>query len=362
MIKLDYSLETPEERNELVQQILAETPEPNEKYLEVLADYLILCMEKQEKKEKKILTENRMATVNKRETSFEGLVSQFENGEDGVYNLITENNKVQIFQPKVSITKRDLEDIPLLRQLREAIDIWEEKMTTASGRDAYIIKHTLIDLRKDQYVIKNAYRRPIVLTKITRSKNFIRLDGEIRINEDGSLSSSGLTLIDPKVCSAILCNYTRLKEDSWGNFETDTWFLIQDFERVCDIALREHPLYMRIVECKIDGMQNIDIQKTLQLEFGIKHTVEYISSLWRNKIPKLIAEAAEDDFLYWHYLQEEKGKFKRCSRCGEVKLANNKYFSKNKTSKDGFYSICKCCRNAKSRKNASGQSSLSDNK
>lgn len=32
-------------------------------------------MEKQEKKERKVLTENRMMTVNKRETSFEGLVS-----------------------------------------------------------------------------------------------------------------------------------------------------------------------------------------------------------------------------------------------------------------------------------------------
>ncbi len=48
-------------------------------------------MEKQEKKERKILTDNRMTTVNKRETSFEGLVSQFENGEDGVYNLMTED-------------------------------------------------------------------------------------------------------------------------------------------------------------------------------------------------------------------------------------------------------------------------------
>jgi hypothetical protein len=48
-------------------------------------------MEKQEKKERKLLTENRMATVNKRETSFEGLVSQLENGEDGIYNMITNN-------------------------------------------------------------------------------------------------------------------------------------------------------------------------------------------------------------------------------------------------------------------------------
>jgi hypothetical protein len=46
MIKLDYTLNTPQERLELVNKILEETPEPNEKYLEILADYLILCMEK----------------------------------------------------------------------------------------------------------------------------------------------------------------------------------------------------------------------------------------------------------------------------------------------------------------------------
>ena len=96
MIKLDYTLENPEDRNELVKQILQDNPNPGERYLEILADYLVLCMEKQEKKEKKILTENRMTTVDKREVSFEGLVSQFENGEDGIYNLIT-NNKDIIF-------------------------------------------------------------------------------------------------------------------------------------------------------------------------------------------------------------------------------------------------------------------------
>jgi hypothetical protein len=98
----------------LVEKILLENQEPNDKYLEILADYLILCMEKQEKKEKKILTDNRMTTVNKRETSFEGLVSQLENGEDGIYNLINES-KQTIFQPKVTITKKDIEEIPPLR-------------------------------------------------------------------------------------------------------------------------------------------------------------------------------------------------------------------------------------------------------
>jgi hypothetical protein len=105
-------------------------------------------MEKQEKKERRLLTDNRMATVNKREISYEGLVSQLENGEDGIYNMIT-NNKNIIFQPKVMITKKDVEEIPGLKQLREAIKYWEEKLKTASGRNAYIIKSTIIELRKD---------------------------------------------------------------------------------------------------------------------------------------------------------------------------------------------------------------------
>ena len=79
-------------------------------------------MTKEEKKEKKINTENRMDTINRREISFEGLVSKFENGEDGIYNFITEDKNI-IFIPKISITEQDLEEIPPLRQLREAIEV-----------------------------------------------------------------------------------------------------------------------------------------------------------------------------------------------------------------------------------------------
>ena len=348
MTKLDYTLESPEERKQLVEKILADTPDPSPAYLETLADYLVLCMEKQERKERKLLTENRMATVNKRETSFEGLVSQLENGEDGIYNMIT-NNKNVIFQPKVTITKADVEEIPGMRELREAIKYWEARLKTASGRDAYIIKSTIIELRKDQYVLKNSYRRPIVLTKITRSKNYIPLDDDFSFDDDGFIVPEGISFCNPKVCSGILCNYQDLKLSGEGHFDKDTYFMMYDFDIVMEAALADYPLYKKIVDLKIEGLQNIDIQEELEKEFGIKHSLEYISSLWRNKIPKLIASEAEDRTLNWYFLNEMKGKYKRCSRCGQIKLAHNKYFSKNKTSKDGFYSICKSCRNAKAK-------------
>jgi len=121
LIKLDYNLKTPEERLALVNQILEENPNPNSQYLEILGDYLVFCMEKEERKQRAILTENRLATINKRETSFEGLISKFENGEDGIYNILDINNKTVIFQPKVEITKQDLIDIPELQQTQDAI-------------------------------------------------------------------------------------------------------------------------------------------------------------------------------------------------------------------------------------------------
>ena len=190
----------------------------------------------------------------------------------------------------------------------------------------------------------------MTLNKFTKSNYSIPLEDKTCLFDDeGYPIPEGISLMDPKVCEAILCNYSRLKQESYDRFDGDTWYLVYDFELFCEKALEKYPLYMRLVECKIDGMQNIDIQTQLQLEFGIKHSVEYISSLWRNKIPKLIASAAEDQYLDWYYLNKQKGKYKKCSRCGKIKLAHNKYFSKNKTSKDGFYSICKDCRNKKSK-------------
>ena len=117
-IKMDFSLETPEKKKKKVEEIIANTPPERltPKYLEKLADYIIFAMDKQERKEKKILTDNRMVTVNKRETSFEGLVGKLENGEDGIYNMIA-NDKNIIFQPKTSITQDDVNTIPGMKEL-----------------------------------------------------------------------------------------------------------------------------------------------------------------------------------------------------------------------------------------------------
>ena len=308
-------------------------------------------MEKQEKKEKAILTENRLTTVNRRETSFEGLVSQLENGEDGIYNLINEDKNI-IFYPKISITQKDLNEIPVLQQLRQAITMWETKLKTTQGKDAYIIKKTLIELRKDQYLIKNTYRKPISFNKITKTNNIPQLpEEEIILNEEtGEIAVSGLSFLDPKVCSAFLCNYTKIKEDTWGNFTHDLWCLQHDFDNICEKALSKYPIYEAIVFHKLDGKTNIQIQELLLEEFNKTYSIEYISNLWRKKIPEIIAEAAQEEYLENYFTHKKQGKYKKCRQCGQVKLAFPRYFSKNNASKDGLYSMCKECRSANYKK------------
>lgn len=351
-LKLDYTLQDPGARNELVKKIIEQTPPQRltPKYLQLLADYLVFAMDKEERKKKNIITDNRMVTVNKRETSFEGLVEKFQNGEDGIYNIIT-NDKNIIFTPKISITEEDIQTIPGMKQLRDAIAQIEAQEKAATGKRRFLLKKQLIEMRKDQYVLKSTFKAPIYCLNATKSFNHVALEEKISVNEDGSLKIEGnFSLLNPDHVSAVLCNYSRIKQECWGQFSSDAYYMIQDLENLVDETLeKDFPLYYDLLIYKIDGKTNEEIQSLLERDYGVRHSVEYISSLWRNKIPKMIAEQARKDWLIWHYTFEEKGQWKKCSRCGQIKLAHNMFFSKNNTSKDGFYSICKDCRNAKTK-------------
>lgn len=349
--KLDYSLKSAEERKDFVAKLLPTLSQKqldSKRYIEILSDYIVSAMTPEEKKEKLILTDNRMITINKRETSYQNLVSKFENGEDGIYNLIIDDKNVLLTHKK-EITEKDLKEITPLRDLKASIEAVEKMEKAATGKRKFLLKKQLIEMHQEQYIIKGYFKQTMAPSNVVKSVTKTDLRENITINEDGEPESDGLlSLFNPKHISALLCNYSALKEDAWGKFNCDSWYMMEDLDRLVEKTLRDdYPLYYKLLIYKIDGKQNVEIQELLDAEFDIRYSVEYISSLWRNKIPKLLAEREKEDYLIWHYTYVEKGKWKRCSRCGEVKLANNKFFSKNSTSKDGYYSICKKCRNKK---------------
>ena len=87
------------------------------------------------------------------------------------------------------------------------------------------------------------------------------------------------------------------------------YWILADFENLTDAALEEkEPMLYDIVIMKIDGLQNQDIRKALQEKYGKTYSIEYISSLFNNKIPKLIADEAEKRELIWYYTNVEKGR------------------------------------------------------
>ena len=248
-LKLDYTLKTMEERNALVDKIVSQTPSSQltSHYLEILGDYIMGALTKEERKEKKYLTDNRMITINKRETSFEGLAEKFENGEDGIYNLMT-NDKNILFQPKAQITDHDVETIPGLRDLRDAITQIEQECKAASGKRKYLLKKQLIEMRKDQYVLKSAFAPTMYVTPSPRGISKIDLSERRWVDEDGEPQSSGLiSFFNPLHISAILCNYNALKIETKGRYWDDFFYLMEDFDDLLKRALGDYPLYWDLV-------------------------------------------------------------------------------------------------------------------
>lgn len=347
--RLDYTIEDPQERNKIVHNIINNTPQEKitSYYLEQLTKYLTETPKT--KKEKEILTNNRMVTVNRRETSYEGLVTKLENGEDGIYNFMTGGDKNILLVPKIQITEDDIQTIPGLKELREEIKKIQALQKAARGKRKYLLTKQLIEMRQDQYVLKSAFKPPITAMKLTKSVNQINLNEKITINEKGQpVSDCIISLFNPQHVCCLLCNYSKLKEAAWGHFDSDWWYLMEDLDNLIEDSLKEqHPVLYDIVIHKIDGLQNKDIAERIKQDHQTSYSVEYLSVIWRKKIPKIIAEKAKENWIIWYYTNKEKGKWKRCSRCHEVKLAHPYFFTKNKTSKDGWYSMCKCCRNKK---------------
>lgn len=331
-IQLDYKIESLDKRQEIVEKICENYGDELTPYnLEQLANYLIYQMEKEERKERTILTPNRLVTVNKRETSFEGVLSKFETNKDGIYSIMNEDKNV-ILSPKISITAKDIEEIPFLKQIRESI----KKLRAIPNRN-YIIQQAIIDLSQTQYIVKEAYLKPI------RSNNS-SIPGPPKYDWCELLDFSNWNHT-----KAFLRHYSKLKTDSSEQFESDMFWIVQDFEKLADEALQEkEPMLYDIMVYKMMNMQNKNVQKQLEQDYGKTYSVEYISSLFNNKIPKLIAAESEKQKLIYHYSYVEKGNWKKCNRCGQVKLLHSIFFSKNSSSsKNGFYSICKECRNSK---------------
>ena len=353
-MNLDYSLKDVDSRIQCVNDILANTP--NDKlttqYKTSMADYILFVGGKnQTKKERNsdhsLITKNREITIKKREVSFEDMASSLENGEDGIYQLIN-NNKNQILDPKEPITAQDIEDIPVLASYLDLVQKLQTQFEKATGTKKYSLKKQIIETWQQIYTTKAS-------VKGINPKGHSNAQMEtcphnitqkpVYLDENGYPQCDGpLSFFDTTQVSYLLTYFLDLKREVADDLQNDLHWIIVDFEKLITRTLADEPVLRDLLSWKIQGFTNDEIQARMLEKYNVVHTNQYFSTLWKNKIPRLIVEQAQKDYIMWYYDKVKPGVWKRCGRCHQLKPAHPLFFSKN-NSKDTYYSICKECRN-----------------
>lgn len=97
-----------------------------------------------------------------------------------------------------------------------------------------------------------------------------------------------------------------------------------------------------ILDLKLKGQKNQSIADYINQKYQKSYSVNYISTIFCQKIVPRINEAAvRHRELVENLFFEEN--WKRCSTCGELLLIDAEYFVRKKRSRDGFSSRCKKC-------------------
>lgn len=356
-MNLDYSLTTPEQRKEYVNNLLKDYS-PTTSELSLLGDYLLFTRDKnQTKKERQkdypITTPNREQTIDKRQISYEGLVDKLENGEDGIYSLMS-NNKEMKLDNREPLTEED-KKIPGIAEGLKVIEKLEWQYKHAAGARRKSLKKAIIETWKQLYLIKSSYKiGTTISTNKTQYLANIDIPEEIEWVDGYPKSKSLLSLLNPDHVSFLLQYYQPLKEESWYLLESDMLWHLIDLEEVASAALeKKYPMLWDILIWKVDGNSNKQIREKILKEYGVDHTEQYYSSIWRKRIPKLISKEVEKRYIIKYYLNNYKKdsslNWKICSKCGKLLPAHPFFFPKN-SNKEGFYSQCRECRNRKEGK------------
>lgn len=280
--------------------------------------------------------------------------------------------------------------IPGMRELWVAIDklakeVKEFKDKGELGLEFYKKNHLLIQLRKEQFLLKDSVSEPIrskgyhmpspqpvCFTSDTgyiddNYTNFVYINwranhyrsqfGEnwyakqqeklASIVRDGDkwewveVSENEIDLTNSNHIYNLLEMYGTLKENSFENLDCDMKYVLWELESYIERAKLSEARFWILIR-KIDKATNEQIRDELQEKFGLNYSDNYISTIYKQMICSQIAKAAEITRDEWIYrFQPEK--FKVCSTCGTKLLRDTRNFIKKQNSRDGLAARCKMC-------------------
>ena len=271
----------------------------------------------------------------------------------------------------------------------------EEEQSQLEDRAAHLnqfkylkLRHELVELRRQQFTLRDSYR-PMVqrttpqLPVITEQHTIFEFNCEVLplgvIMEDGllrklfmdeenlwpaafdehelekisefywekqndylNLPDLYINFLDETHVAAILNLYFDL-EDSYNEDDLDlmTKRLLKTLQYYIKLA-RLTEAQREILEMKIQKKTNSEIQKYINKKYDKSYTINYISTIFRQKIIPSICEAVEYHMEIIGNLFFEEN-FKKCTMCGRTLLLCKHNFIKKSRSKDGYSNRCKIC-------------------
>ncbi len=259
----------------------------------------------------------------------------------------------------------------------------KKKATSLTQRTYLKLRHLLVELRQQQFTLRDFYR-PTLLQKPTprtSKPNQLVFEADIPVYPLG-LSSNHLIFKPFSQLTPDNFTYNELKQISlyyWEKRDEEAlapsiFFDYREPEHIYNLFLQFDeiqeefsekpfdstidqvlstlnyyisiteltPIYQEILQLKIDKVKNQRIAAHINKKYGKSYSANYISTIFRQKIIKQICEAVTYHSKIIENLAFPEN-FKKCTSCGRTLLKDSYNFVKKSRAKDGFSNKCKCC-------------------
>ena len=276
-------------------------------------------------------------------------------------------------------------------ELWETIDAMEHRIALIEGKIApeptdtitmdsyklYKLKHALIDVRRHQYYLKDAYKPTIHWLNVDKPKRqyidwntdtyywmplsqwkariannyFPHISSNLEDYETRQLPNSQEIEVkwvvrrhtfnweDSAHVRAFIQLYWRLRELLHDKLDTVGKTLFFDFDFYRKQA-HLTPIQEWMLDCRLAQLSTHEICILLPHHWHTSYTENHLSSILNTTIPTAIAQAATRRRML---LETPASEMKRCNHCGRLQPRNLLFFGRNNDRKDKFESTCKDC-------------------
>ena len=330
-------------KSQLSQEDLLSDNDPVSKALEKMANYLLFCPDAKplhEKTEYKFYTEDKLTRRMRKDANIEELHSNTDVAELDEFIWMLEqkgNNYKKSMEQKIFARdyKEDDEELNVVKNedgsTQNILQVYQDNLMSMKAKydsltkennkpdkarlQTMLLNHMRLH-KQDKLLIKTMLKGTIIFKSVLPDGGKIEYDEFDFFNED---HVRALLKLSPR------------------GLDSDLGVMIHDLNDLLETA-GLNSFEKEVLEYyRCDDMASGDIAK----QMGVSNS--FISATVK-QITKKVMQEYEKQYEDWYYLNIVKGTYKTCTKCGEVKLMNSRYFYKYKNSKDGFSSYCKDCK------------------